>query len=146
MKTLFTLSSRACLIAVGMLLYSGASSAEEQKIDLGKNEYNAKCAICHGVNGKGSGPMSGYLRVTPSDLSQLARKNHGVLPTNRLFDVIDGNNVPSHGSRDMPIWGKEFRAEDAGYYKEARGNYDSQALVRARILALLEYIDRIQER
>lgn len=146
MKTIFTLSSRACLIALGMMLYSGAAPAQEQKLDIGKIEYNAKCAICHGATGKGNGSMSDYLRITPTDLTQLAKKNHGVLPSNRLFDVIDGNNVPSHGNREMPIWGKEFRAEDANYYKEAHGNYDSQALVRARILALLEYIDRIQER
>lgn len=146
MKNTLTLCSRACLIAAGIMLYSGAASAQEQKIDFGKHEYDANCAICHGMNGKGSGLMTGYLRISPPDLTQLAKKNRGVLPTNRLFDIIEGNKVPSHGTRDMPVWGREFSIEDAGYYKEARGNYDPQALVRARILTLMEYLDRIQER
>lgn len=138
--------NKACLIAVGMALYSGAVFAQQQKIDLGKRDFDINCASCHGVDGKGNGPMADLLRRSPPDLTQLARTNHGVLPMSRMFEVIEGGSVPSHGTRDMPIWGREFRIEDAEYYKEARGNYDSAAMVRARILMLLEYIDRIQAR
>jgi len=60
--------------------------------------------------------------------------------------VIDGQGVPSHGSRDMPIWGQTYRVDDAQRYQEARGNYDAPALVRARILLLIEYINRLQAR
>lgn len=137
---------RMCLIAAGMTLYSGAVFAQQQKVDLGKQEYDANCAVCHGVSGKGDGPLAGLLRTAPTDLTQLARKNQGVLPMARLYDVIEGVNVPSHGTRDMPVWGREFQVEDAERYKEARGNYDAAALVRARILTLLEYINRIQAR
>jgi hypothetical protein len=42
----------------------------------------------------------------------------------------------------MPVWGREYRIKDAEYYGEV--NYDSTALVRARILTLLEYINRLQ--
>jgi hypothetical protein len=52
--------------------------------------------------------------------------------------------VPSHGSRDMPIWGRAYRIIDAEYYIDAP--YDENALVRARILSLLEYLNRIQVR
>lgn len=137
---------RASLILVGMVLCSGAVFAQQQKVDFGKQDYDANCASCHGADGKGNGPMQELLRVRPSDLTQLARRNQGVLPMAQLFDVIEGNNVPSHGTRDMPIWGREFRVEDSEHYKEARGSYDSAALVRARILMLLEYINRIQAR
>lgn len=132
-------------IVLGMAVFSTGAIAQ-QKVDLGKQEYEAKCASCHGVSGKGDGPLAGLLKKTPPDLTQLAKKNGGVLPTGRLFDVIEGNNVPSHGTREMPVWGREFRVEDAQYLKEARGNYDSAALVRARVLMLLEYVDRLQAR
>lgn len=138
--------NKACLITVGMVLYSGAVFAQQQKMDLGKREFEVNCAICHGVDGKGNGPMAGLLRRSPANLTQMAKKNQGVLPMNRMFDVIEGGSVPSHGTRDMPIWGRVFRIEDAEYYKEARGSYDAAALVRARILMLIEYVDRIQER
>lgn len=140
---------KACLFAVGMALSSGAVFAQqkqEQQLDLGMRLFDINCASCHGAYGKGNGPMAELLRRSPSDLTQLAKKNHGILPMNRMFEVIEGSSVPSHGTRDMPIWGREFRIEDAQYYREARGNYDSAAMVRARILMLIEYIDRIQVR
>lgn len=142
---------RTCLIAVGMAGMALSSAAvfaqqQQQKADLGMRLFDINCASCHGAYGKGDGPMVDLLRRRPPDLTQLAKKNRGVLPMNRLFEVIEGGAVSSHGTRDMPIWGREFRIEDAEYYREARGNYDSAAMVRARILMLLEYIDRIQVR
>jgi hypothetical protein len=65
---------------------------------------------------------------------------------NRLYEVIEGGTVAAHGTRDMPIWGREYRIDDAEHLKETRGNYDANALVRARILLLLEYVNRLQAR
>ncbi len=114
----------------------------QQRVDVGKREFESNCASCHGRDGKGSGPISDLLRRSPPDLTQLAKKNGGVLPMNRLYEVIDGSNVPGHGTRDMPVWGRDYRIKDAEHYGEVA--YDPEALVRARILALLEYINRIQ--
>jgi hypothetical protein len=50
--------------------------------------------------------------------------------------------VAAHGSRDMPVWGRDYRIKDAEHYMDAP--YDAQGLVRARILSLLEYIYRLQ--
>lgn len=134
------------LMAAGIALCSGTVSAQQKQVDLGKSEYEAKCAVCHGVDGKGKGLMDNLLRTSPTDLTVLAKNNQGVFPTKRLYEVIEGVGVPSHGSREMPIWGREYRAEDAQRYHEARGSYDAQALVSVRILALLEYINRLQVR
>lgn len=112
--------------------------------DFGKREFEANCASCHGVSGKGNGPLQELLRRSPPDLTLLAQKNQGVFPMNRLYEVIDGEGVAAHGSRDMPVWGLEYRIRDAEYYADTP--YDAQALVRSRILALLEYINRLQVR
>jgi mono/diheme cytochrome c family protein len=122
----------------------GSTSAQQATFDPGKQEFANNCASCHGADGKGNGPLGELLRKSPPDLTQLAKKNQGVLPINRLYAVIDGAGVPSHGSRDMPVWGREYRLDDAQQLREARGQYDSTELVRARILVLLEYISRIQ--
>lgn len=129
------------LAPIGLTLYSGAVWAQ-QKTDLGKREFEANCASCHGVSGKGGGVLLEFLKRSPPDLTQLAKNNKGVFPMARLYDVIEGGNVPVHGARDMPVWGREYRIKDAEYYGEV--NYDSTALVRARILTLLEYINRLQ--
>lgn len=122
----------------------GAAMAQPAGFDPGKQEFSENCASCHGLDGKGNGPMGELLRKSPPDLTLLAKQNKGVLPINRLYTVVDGAGVPSHGSRDMPVWGREYQVEGAQQMREARGRYDSAELVRARILVLLEYISRIQ--
>ncbi|MDO9218314.1 MAG: c-type cytochrome [Lacisediminimonas sp.] len=113
-----------------------------QKVDFGKREFESNCASCHGKTGKGDGPLKEMLNKSPPDLTQLSKKNSGVFPMDRLYQVIDGANVPSHGSRDMPIWGRDYRVQAGEYYMDVP--YDPEAYVRTRILALLEYINRLQ--
>lgn len=137
---------KALVLAVGLAVGSGAVLAQPGGGDIGKQEFTENCASCHGVDGKGNGPMGNFLQRSPPDLSLLAKNNKGVLPINRLYEVIDGVGVPSHGTRDMPVWGWEYRVEAAQNLREARGRYDEPAVVRARILTLLEYISRIQAR
>ena len=75
-------------------------------LDPGKAEYHSSCASCHGIDGKGNGPVGADLKVPPSDLTVLARKNNGVFPFNSVYEIIDGRKaVIAHGTRDMPIWG-----------------------------------------
>lgn len=112
--------------------------------DPGKREFEANCASCHGTSGKGNGDLVPFLTRSPPDLTLLARKNDGVLPMSRLYDVIDGTDLRAHGSRDMPIWGRDYRIKDAEYFMDSP--YNAEAHVRARILGLLEYINRIQVR
>jgi len=137
------LSLMFSLSAIGLALVSSAVFAQ-QKTDFGKREFESNCASCHGVNGKGGGWTVEFLRRSPPDLTLLAKNNQGVFPMNRLYEVIDGANIPSHGTRDMPIWGQTYRIKDAEYYGEVA--YDPAAMVRARILLLLEYINRLQVR
>lgn len=129
---------------VATALVSSVTYAQPAKVDLGKKEFQENCVNCHGTNGKGYGPYVELLRRSPPDLTQLAKKNGGILPVNRMYETIEGANVPSHGSRDMPIWGNDYRIRAAEYYRDV--DYNPEAYVRARILALIEYIDRLQER
>ncbi|WP_372524412.1 c-type cytochrome [Piscinibacter sp.] len=134
-----------CLIAgAGCVALVGTAfaQAKAERVDFGKREFDSNCASCHGVSGKGSGPVVELLRKSPPDLTLLAKKNGGVFPMARLYEVIDGADVPTHGTRDMPVWGRDYKIKAAEYYMEAP--YDSDAYVRARILALLEYINRLQ--
>ena len=129
--------------AAGLALSSAAlAQGISQRVDFGKKEYESNCAVCHGMTGKGDGPIVELLTKSPPDLRQLAQKNGGVLPLSRLYEVIDGGGVAAHGSRDMPIWGHDYKLQAAEYYFEVP--YDPEAYTRAKILALLEYISRLQ--
>lgn len=132
------------LSLMALTLISGVAYAQPGKLDLGQQEYQENCAVCHANDGKGKGPYVDFLRKAPPDLTQLTKTNGGVFPVNRMYETIEGANVPSHGSRDMPIWGLDYRTKAAEYFFEMP--YDQEPFVRARILTLIEYINRLQER
>lgn len=116
------------------------------KFDTGKKEYEAKCVVCHGAAGKGDGSYAELLKAPASDLTTLKKKNGGVFPVERVYAVIDGREaIKSHGGRDMPIWGKDYNKETvkaAEYYADVP--YDMEGYVRGRILALIDYLNRLQ--
>jgi mono/diheme cytochrome c family protein len=109
--------------------------------DPGKREFEANCASCHGVDGKGRGPYVDMLRRSPPDLTLLQKANNGVFPLARVYDVIEGAGV-GHGARDMPVWGQDYRVQAAEYHGDMP--YNPEAYVRSRILALTEYLSRLQ--
>jgi mono/diheme cytochrome c family protein len=124
-----------------------------EALDPGKAEYHSSCASCHGIDGKGNGPVSADLKVPPSDLTVLARKNNGVFPFYSVYEIIDGRKaVIAHGTRDMPIWGDRYAPEPTkGLIPRPSENilslfYDPEAIVRMRILAVIDYLNRIQEK
>jgi hypothetical protein len=112
--------------------------------DFGRIEFKTNCASCHGEDGKGYGPIVDLLKKPPPDLTRLAKANNGVLPIGRIYDTISGNIPPAHGGRDMPVWGNVYRIEAANYYGEVP--YDAEAYVRGRILYLVEFINRMQQK
>jgi len=73
----------------------------------GADIYRAHCASCHGVAGKGDGPVAPALNTQLPDLSTITQRNGGVFPVARVRKIISGDElIPGHGSREMPIWGQ----------------------------------------
>ena len=85
------------------------NTASAQDSDAGQFEYRMGCAACHGVDGKGMGPVGALFGKPPADLTVLAKSNNGVFPFNSVYEVIDGRKlIVAHGTRDMPIWGDRY--------------------------------------
>lgn len=140
-----TILAIAALMTMGM--GSFASAADKMlKADPGKREFENSCALCHGKDGKGTGAIVDLLKKSPSDLTVLAKKNNGVFPFARVYAVIDGREaVKGHGDRDMPAWGDRYSSDTeraAEYYRDVP--YDAEMYARSRILALIDYLNRIQ--
>jgi len=72
--------------------------------------YKAYCAVCHGSDGKGDGPMASSVKVRPSDLTRISAGNGGSFPSARISKIISGEEhvSASHGTREMPLWGPIF--------------------------------------
>jgi mono/diheme cytochrome c family protein len=128
---------------VAALALASAGVMAQQRVDMGKREYDNNCAACHGSSGKGNGPYAELLRKSPPDLTMMAKRNGGVFPMSRAYEVIEGAGV-GHGTRDMPIWGQDYSVKAAEYYMDVP--YNPEAYVRTRILALVEYLNRLQAR
>lgn len=125
------------VVLLGVMIdLSGAQQHDVAKA--GKASYQQYCAGCHGLNGKGNGEMAKLLKVKPSDLTQLKSRNSGVFPFWRVYSVMDGRwEVQGHGTREMPIWGAEFK-------QEAGADRGAELQAYARILEIVYYIESIQ--
>jgi mono/diheme cytochrome c family protein len=104
--------------------------ASLQGVDL----YRAHCASCHGLDGRGNGPVAAALNTPPADLTRIAERNGGIFPLERIKKIIAGDQlVSAHGPREMPVWGPIFHQveEDRDY-----GN--------VRLQNLAEYLRTLQ--
>ena len=105
--------------------------------DLGSRLFRIHCASCHGAEARGNGPLAESLRRPPPDLTKYTARNGGVFPSERLYQIIDGRHVASHGDRQMPVWGDAFR--------NARDGLDVES-TKSRLDAIVRYLAGIQER
>lgn len=133
------------ITAIAVLaLAHGQGAAQEPSFgeaEYGKAEFMDSCAVCHGVDGKGDGPMADELRKRPADLTRLSERNGGEFPYWRVFAVIDGRYiVPGHGDREMPIWGRQFLEKDAKVY----GPNGGEIVTTERIHELAGYVQSLQ--
>ena len=130
MKTLGFLT--AIGIAAGALVTAGAQ-VQLQPYS-GSADYQAYCSACHGPAAKGDGSIAKSLKKAPADLTQMAKRNNGVYPDEKVNKTIDGRQGSAHDA-DMPSWGEVFAksSESAGPEKSA-----------ARIDALVKYLQTLQ--
>jgi mono/diheme cytochrome c family protein len=127
----------------------------------GKLLFAEYCASCHGISGKGDGPVASALNVPPANLTLLARLNKGQFPSLKVMQAIKaGPSVPAHGSAAMPVWGSIFlrggntntsgqappqSPEGAVEESEQPGRHaPTEAEVQLQIFDLTEYIKTLQ--
>jgi mono/diheme cytochrome c family protein len=92
-----------------------------------RNRILGGCIGCHGVDAKGSGVHTPRLKNNPPDLTVLAKANGGLFSIEKIYEVIDGRaQLQAHGTRDMPIWGKDFTTPE--------------------MISLMDYLYRIQQK
>jgi mono/diheme cytochrome c family protein len=124
----------------GLAAFGQAGPGKEDKIPVtfsfsGSEMYTTWCASCHGAQGKGDGPAAAALKKPPANLTQLAKKNGGKFPTEKVRNYIDGTAaVTAHGSREMPVWGGVFR------------RMGDERTATYRVVTLATYVESLQEK
>jgi hypothetical protein len=118
-----------------------ATPALPQDADEGAALFARHCAVCHGAEATGDGPMAPILLIHPTDLTELAALEDGVFPTERTVRRIDGRDpLVSHGS-PMPVYGPYFEGRDVVIRIESgQTMFTSQPVVD-----LIEWLQSIQK-
>lgn len=112
--------------------------AQAQQSIAGGELFRTYCAACHGPAARGDGPLASSMTRKPADLTEIAKRNGGLFPSELVFRTIDGRKpVRGHGGPDMPVWGDAFaRSRDGG----------DPDRVRRMIDALVSFLESIQAR
>jgi mono/diheme cytochrome c family protein len=125
-------------ILLAMVLAAGALGQQSQKVEPtdGPTLYRAHCAVCHGADAKGTGPMAKFLKTRASDLTTVRMREGGKFPLGRVQRVISGEEelLAGHGTTAMPVWGPVF----------SQVAWDRD-LGRVRIYNLAKYIEGLQK-
>lgn len=126
-------------LAAGLAI--GTTTALAQDVDVGKSIYDQYCATCHGLEGRGDGPLTELMTTKVGDLTQLAKNNDGVFPMLDVIHIIDGRTgLRAHGG-PMPVYGRIFSDEAA----KTAGHTGAVIETRGRILSLALYLESLQE-
>lgn len=132
---------RGALLAAAVI--GVPATAFAQHVTIGAIEFRMSCAVCHGKDARGDGPLAHVLTVKPTDLTNLSKSNKGQFPFEQVVETIDGRTqISAHGTREMPVWGTRYEAEVGRQY----GPYGSETVVKTRILELVHYLQSIQEK
>jgi mono/diheme cytochrome c family protein len=115
--------------------YDTALAQEQDVIESGRQEFNMRCVVCHGAEGKGDGVLAEHLKQQPANLTLLSNKSEGTFPFWETYRKIDGRDVVgAHGPDDMPVWGDDEELEGVG-----------GRLAMGQILTIVFFLQSVQE-
>jgi mono/diheme cytochrome c family protein len=99
--------------------------------------FRTYCTSCHGLDGRGDGPLADSLRFAPSDLTRIAKRRRGKWDFDEVRRLVDGRQaVRGHGPSDMPVWGDALLET---------GSRRDREVVDRRIRALVHYLASLQD-
>ena len=73
-----------CIASLGAVLLTQASASFAQNVN-GKNLFTQRCAMCHGADIKGTGPLAKKSNPPTPDLTTAAFKSDSMIIRGSLF-------------------------------------------------------------
>ena len=145
--TRLTQTSLKVLLTLALLAASSAAtSAGDDEAPAAARDFRSYCAPCHGLDGKGGGPVAVVLKTPPADLTLISKRHGGRFPSEAVYIKIEGTDMPAaHGSSEMPVWGMWFTGQAVGEGLLLKDAKPAAEAARKRIRALVRYIETIQE-
>jgi len=126
------------ILCVCGISWANVAAAANYAAMPGEDLYRRFCASCHGVEGRGDGPVAASLRVGVPDLTLIAQRGHDGELRDRIIRIIDGRYViGAHGTRVMPVWGEDLTLLELG-------NPDAERSTEIIIGRLADYVLGLQ--
>ena len=123
-----------------------SSCVEAKNMTKGKSLYLNFRASCHGIKGKGDGPVASELKKKPRDLTTLREELGAAFEAETIKTLIDGRSMPrSHGLPEMPIWGEWFSIESMSKGRLQEDQEGIQKDVHKNLDLITDYIISIQK-
>ena len=103
---------RKTVLALFLSAYAAALSANPPPAFEGRKLYVSYCLLCHGIDGKGGGPLAKAMKITPTDLSTTVRSRSDTILTKIITgagpQTITGRERHNLLSASMPEWKDVF--------------------------------------
>jgi len=126
------------ILCVCCISWANVAAAANYAAMSGEDLYRRFCASCHGVEGRGDGPVAASLRAEVPDLTLIAQRGHDGELRDRIIRIIDGRYViGAHGTRVMPVWGEDLTLLELG-------NPDAERSTEIIIGRLADYLLGLQ--
>lgn len=79
-----------------------ASENNQELVNKGRAEYEARCMHCHGENADGKGHLISFLKIAPADLTVLNKTNGGNYVTDKILKAVLGRHKAGEDKK-MPL-------------------------------------------
>ncbi|TCS61857.1 c-type cytochrome [Primorskyibacter sedentarius] len=123
---------------IAALGVAGCMTAEMPVASDGRALFVENCAVCHGNDGRGNGPMARAMTKAPKDLTLIEVRNGGSFPRAKVLSTIDG-----YTRLDMPNM-PEFGALLEGDEIPFDSGDGKMTPTPRKLVALVEYLESIQ--
>jgi len=121
---------------------AACTTVEMPQADEGRALFAENCAVCHGGDARGGGPMAENLSPAPPDLTALSLGNGGVFPREAVLSTVDGYTRHGGDDLDMPEFGILLEG-DLVPFDSGDGR---QTPTPRKLVALVEYLETLQMR
>jgi cbb3-type cytochrome oxidase cytochrome c subunit len=108
---------------------------------MGRDIYLENCVSCHGVTGKGDGPLAANLRTPPADLTKIAARREGVWPMLEIMAILDGYSRNTLPREDMPVF-ENLLDNEMTEFDTGNGEL---TLVPTKLIEVVYYLESLQD-